>query len=304
MHPAPSLIAFTTLSGLGFGLIAWLGLGVHDGAAPWVALIYCLLAAALAAGGLLASLAHLGHPERAWRALSQWRTSWLSREGVLALATFAAFTPYAALWGLAGVRFPALGLLAGALALATVAATGMIYAQLRAVPRWRHWSTPALFLALALAGGAILAGRTTLGALLLLAALALQLAHWRHGATAYARAGSSIGTATGLAPLGAVRLLEPPHTGRSYLTDEMLHRVARHRATALRRLAVILGYALPALVFLTLESWPAKHSVAGLAVLAHVAGIAASRWLFYAEAEHVVGLYYGRAPAPAPAVTP
>ncbi len=27
MHPAPSIIAFSTLSGLGFGLIAWLGLG-------------------------------------------------------------------------------------------------------------------------------------------------------------------------------------------------------------------------------------------------------------------------------------
>ena len=297
MHPAPSLIVFTTLSGLGFGMIAWLGFGAHAGAAPWVALTFCALALALASGGLLASLAHLGHPERAWRALSQWRSSWLSREGVLAVATLAAFTLYAALWGLGGARVPALGLAASALALATVGATAMIYAQLRAVPRWHHWTTPALFLALSLAGGALLTARGTAGGLLLLLALALQLLHWRHGEAAYARAGSGVGTATGLAARGDVRLLERPHTGPNYLTEEMVHRVARRRARALRRVAVVLGYAVPAAVFLGLEALPAKHALAGLAVLAHVAGIAAARWLFYAEAEHVVGLYYGRAPA-------
>jgi DMSO reductase anchor subunit len=29
-------------------------------------------------------------------------------------------------------------------------------------------------------------------------------------------------------------------------------------------------------------------------VLTHVVGIFASRWLFFAQAEHVVGLYYGK----------
>ena len=41
----------------------------------------------LLAGGLLASFFHLGRPERAWRAASQWRTSWLSRE-VIVLPAF------------------------------------------------------------------------------------------------------------------------------------------------------------------------------------------------------------------------
>ena len=51
---------------------------------------FAALALALAAitVGLLSSTLHLGHPERAWRAFSQWRSSWLSREGVLALATY------------------------------------------------------------------------------------------------------------------------------------------------------------------------------------------------------------------------
>src|ERR1700754_1983072 len=87
MHPAPSIIIFTTLSGLGYGLAATLGLGLLDPAAISTRLAY-LLALALISGGLLSSTLHLGNPQRAWRALSQWRSSWLSREGVLAVATF------------------------------------------------------------------------------------------------------------------------------------------------------------------------------------------------------------------------
>ena len=51
-----------------------------------VGFAFFFIAYALAVGGLLASTFHLGHPERAWRAFSQWKTSWLSREGVLAVA--------------------------------------------------------------------------------------------------------------------------------------------------------------------------------------------------------------------------
>jgi sulfite dehydrogenase (quinone) subunit SoeC len=39
---------------------------------------------------------------------------------------------------------------------------------------------------------------------------------------------------------------------------------------------------------------PFHHLLAGLAVLSHLAGVLATRWLFFAEAEHVVGLYYGK----------
>ena len=38
-----------------------------------------------------------------------------------------------------------------------------------------------------------------------------------------------------------------------------------------------------------------QHGIkAIIAVLSHVIGVFASRWLFFAEAEHVVGLYYGK----------
>jgi len=298
MHPAPSLILFTTLSGLGFGLMVFLGLlGAHGAEGGAVPMIYSALAVALAGAGLLASTAHLKRPERAWRAFSQWRSSWLSREGVLAVATLAVFALYAGVWSFGVGRPMALGAVAALLALATVGSTAMIYAQLRSVPRWAHWSTPALFLALALAGGAMLAGETEVAAAVLLVALALQVVHWLRGDAAFAASGSDPGTAAGLGGRGTPRHFEGPHTGANYLTREMIHVVGRHRARSLRRVAIWAGFLFPAVVFATLEAWPAKHAVAGLAVLSHVAGILASRWLFFAEAEHVVGLYYGREPA-------
>ena len=52
-----------------------------------------------------------------------------------------------------------LGYIGAALSVLTVFATSMIYAQLKTVPRWNHWSTPVLFLALSLGGGGLLAGQ-------------------------------------------------------------------------------------------------------------------------------------------------
>ncbi|MEM9579738.1 MAG: DmsC/YnfH family molybdoenzyme membrane anchor subunit, partial [Pseudomonadota bacterium] len=93
MHPAPSIILFTTLSGLGFGLLTFLGLGIRD-VTGWVAFVYFAIAYLLAVGGLLFSTFHLGHPERAVKAFSQWRSSWLSREGVCAVAALVVMAIY------------------------------------------------------------------------------------------------------------------------------------------------------------------------------------------------------------------
>jgi DMSO reductase anchor subunit len=290
MHPAPSLIAFTTLSGLGFGLLAFLGLGLPP-VTGWVAFALYAIAYALAGGGLLASTLHLGHPERALKAFTQWRSSWLSREAWLSVAALAVNGLYGAGLVFADIRITTLGLLGAALALATVAATAMIYTQLKTVPRWHHWSTPALFLAYAITGGALLAGQTGLAPILFLLTGAFQLWVWQAGDRRLAQSGTTIGTATGLGARGTVRAFEPPHTGTNYLLTEMVHVVARKHATKLRLIAFLLAFALPwAILFLL----PFSHALAAVAVISHVAGVACARWLFYAEAEHVVGLYYGR----------
>jgi DMSO reductase anchor subunit len=282
MHPAPSIIVFTTLSGLGFGLMAWLGL-TTDGTP-----LRAALALALVFTGLLASLLHLGQPRRFLKALKEWRSSWLSREAILAVVTLAAFALFAALW-LAGLRTRLLGAPAAALALATVVATAMIYAQMRSVPRWRTPVTPVLFLFFALAGGALLAGAREPAAWLLGGLGIAQIAAWLHGDRRLAGSGTTLATATGLGALGRLRLLMPPHTGRNYLLREMVHVVGRRHALKLRIVGLGLAVALPlALVAL------APPAPLALAALAHVAGALVLRWLFFAEAEHVVGLYYGR----------
>src|ERR1700721_100889 len=91
MHPSLSIVFFTTASGAGLGLLMLLGIGVPLGLLPsnaGFAFAGLATAVGLALAGLGSSVLHLGRPERAWRAFSQWRTSWLSREGVLSVLTF------------------------------------------------------------------------------------------------------------------------------------------------------------------------------------------------------------------------
>ncbi len=299
MHPAPSIVLFTVLSGLGLGQMAWLGLGLGPDEGPfrWLA---CALALALAGAGGLFSTGHLGRRENAWRAFSQWRSSWLSREVCLMVAAMAAFGLYAAIWCLGGVRFWGLGLAASALALATIHATAMIYAQLKTVPRWSAVPTPALFLVTGLTGGLLAAAAVAgpVGAAVpgWWAAPALVIGAgvevwWQTSAAGAGRGsqGSSAETATGLGFMGRVRLFEAPHTGSNYLLREMAYRVGRNRAFELRRLGAVLGYLAPLVLSLPgFGSW----SMA-LALVAHLAGMLALRWLFFAEAEHVQSLYFG-----------
>lgn len=289
MNPAPSVIIFTTLSGLGFGLLVWLGLGLPT-VTGWVAFAVFALAYLLAVGGLMASAFHLGRPERALKAFSQWRASWLSREAWTSVATLSVMAVYGAGLVFFDTRWWGLGWLGAALSLLTVYSTSMIYAQIRAVPRWQTPLTPGLFLGLTLAGGALLAGQASAALILLPVAAVLQVAWWVRGDSALASSGSDLATATGLGGRGTVRAFEPPHTGNNYLLREFVHVVGRKHALKLRVIAFVLGYALPVLLLFL----PFGHLVVAAAALIHLAGIAASRWLFFAEAEHVVGLYYGQ----------
>lgn len=289
MHPAPSVIVFTTLSGLGFGLLFWLGLGL-PAVTGWTAFAFFAIAYLLAVGGLMASTFHLGRPERALKAFTQWRSSWLSREGWASVATLLVMALFGAGLVFADAAWQPLGLLGAALALATVFATSMIYAQLRTVPRWKTPLTPALYLSISLAGGALLAGQVAMALVLLPVAAVMQVLWWARGDRALSESGTNLATATGLGSIGAVRAFEPPHTGTNYLLREFVHEVGRKHAQKLRILSLVLGYALPVVLLLL----PFTHLFALVAVLSHLAGVAASRWLFFAEAEHVVGLYYGK----------
>ena len=74
MYPASSVIFFSTLTGIGFGLLAWLGLGYPD-VTGIQAFVMFAMGYALCLGGIGASVYHLGNPKNAPKSFSQWRTS-------------------------------------------------------------------------------------------------------------------------------------------------------------------------------------------------------------------------------------
>jgi DMSO reductase anchor subunit len=307
VHPSLSVILFTTLSGAGYGLLALLGLLAPLAAVPLdpvFALASLGLAFAAITAGLLSSMVHLGQPRRAWRAFSQWRSSWLSREGVASVSTYVPFGLFAITWIFFGIASPVLGVLSAAGAALTVCCTGMIYRSLKPVPRWHNpWVVPN-YLALGTMSGSLwltfmahcFASYPVLNALALCAivfAAALKLAYWR--SIDSAKPMSSAGSATGLGRFGPVRLFEAPHTSENYLLKEMGFQVARKHAAKLRRIGIALGFCLPALLVVIALLANGRLAPAFLFVATALAtlGVLVERWLFFAEARHAVTLYYG-----------
>lgn len=307
MKPAASIVVFTTLSGAGYGLLFWLALLRPAGLVPhsaWFGVPVLLLALLLISVGLLSSVAHLGRPERAWRALSQWRSSWLSREGVAAVATF----PPAILFGLsmlAGREGLAVffGLVAAGGAVATVWCTGMIYASLKPIREWHlPLVAPGYLVFGAFTGAALLAGAAAmagggrsallLAALLATVALIVKRATW--AASDAAPAPATAASLTGLSRFGAVRPLDLPNTETAYLMREMGFRVARAHAAKLRRIALWGGFVAPAVLLAAaaLSGGIAAAILAPLAAAAAIAGMLVERWLFFAQAKHIVATYY------------
>jgi sulfite dehydrogenase (quinone) subunit SoeC len=310
MHPAFSVLFFTTLSGTGFGLWFWLALRIAVGDRPeWfdgLGWMFGLIAGAvLVAVGVIASLWHLGKPARVWRAFSQWRSSWMSREGVFAIACFvSAAILFIVMWVSAGGW--ATRLAAGVLAIGCVAAvysTAMIYASLTPIPAWRHPLVVPGYLLFAAAGGGLLFGPfagTTInepnmvGAGIIIGAVALwrvKRRYWRD--IDRTPLPLDAGDAVGL-PGRDVSVFERPHTESNYLTREMGFVVARKHAKKLRMIAVVLFALIPALC--ALPVWLLPHgdvtALLWVGAVSFQLGAFVERRLFFAEAKHLVMLYY------------
>lgn len=314
MKPALSVIFFTTVSGAGYGLLFWAGLLGMFGLLPdlaWFGPAAVLIALLLASAGLLASTAHLGRPERAWRAISQWRTSWLSREGVASLVTYVPALGFALAWGLRGEHSAPtrlLGGLAALAAIATVICTAMIYQSLKPVRQWHNgFVLPNYLLLAAFAGAAWLAAvaifwpppgaarlAAALGAVAGIAGAIGKLGYWR--SIDQAQPGSTMASATGLGALGTVRMLEAPNTEENYLLREMGFVIARKHAARLRSIALCAGFAAPVLLLVIGAgvAGPWGEGLVGLAALLLLVGLYVERWLFFAQATHTTMLYYGR----------
>lgn len=291
MHPAPSVIFFTAFSGLGFGLLAFLGLEM-PGLNGWYAFTFYFIAYALSVDGLLASVAHLANPKNAIKSFSQWRSSWLSREGVLAILALLTTAVYAIGRIFFDMYLPVIGVVGSILCFLTVFSTSMIYTQLKTIPRWSNWTTPLMFMSFTIAGGALMAGQVSVALWLLIAAAIAQLLNWRTGDQDMLTTQTNLGTATGLGKIGVVRQYEAPHTGTNYLLNEMVYVVGRKHVRKVRSMSFIAAFLIPVLALLAFRDAP--HIGGMIAVIFHILGVIGSRWLFFAEARHVVANYYGK----------
>lgn len=303
------MILFTTVAGAAQGLM--LGLVALDaavalGALPAVArslfVTGAVVALVLGVASLVAATFHLGHPERAWRAASQWRTSWLSREVIVLPAFLACTLAWGAVQWQGGATFW-LGLLVALLALALYLCTGMIYAAVSVIRQWASPLTPLNFLVLGLASG------LTLGAALV-AFQAPALLPWAAGAAALAtvlgavtRGASTWRNAT-LAPRSTLqsalgirhpRIVQSSQgtLGGSFGTREFSHGAAPDLLPRLRWGVAVAAFVLPAIVLGTQGAQLPGVLLVALALL-QWAGLLGERWLFFAEGQHPQSLYYQR----------
>ncbi len=304
MHPAWSVIVFTTVAGAAQGLVTVLALAVLLGAAPSLALLDrgLLLALVMLVVALGASFLHLGRPERAWRAVMMWRTSWLSREVIV----LPAFIGVVALWWLMlhnGWQAPWLPLLVVAVALLLWLCTAMIYVCIRFIAEWAHALTVVNYTLIGLASGALLAaalavvmGETAFARAVVRWAFAATLLAWATRSIALRRNAalkpkSNLQSATGIRNPKLVQKSMGMSAG-SFNTREFFHGASAVAVRHVRLALHGLGFFVPALLMLLALLFGASNALLPLAVVVQAVGLMAERWLFFAQARHPQNLYY------------
>jgi DMSO reductase anchor subunit len=307
MKPALPVIFVTVLSGAGYGVWCLLGAALAARVYPLAGagiLVPLGFGFVLVTAGLIASTAHLGRPERAWRALSQWSSSWLSREGIASLVTYLPMLAVAWLGQAGSTDWPirVAGASLALSSLATIVCTANIYRSLKTVHAWCAPQVLPLYLVFAvLSGGlwlwawlALASARPItlafpLGLLgLAVIAAVVKTDYWK---TVDRTPVITAGHAIGLQHLGRVRAFEGPASEESYLTREMAFVLARKHSTRLRKGAVILFAALPVIGTAIALPYRAGWIAPVLAVLC-LAGLFIERWLFFAEARHAVAAFF------------
>lgn len=302
MNPALSVVFFTVLAGASQGIAVFMALMQLTAQATRPLLLAALgTALVLAVVGLACSFLHLGRPSRAWRAVLMWRTSWLSRE-VIALP---AYILVLALWWIAvwqGRTAPALPIAALLLSAVLWVCTGMIYKCIRFIGEWAHWLTLANYALIGLASGALVTAMVAMGLGESTAALALQwcslsllgiaaafrIASLRRNARLVPR--STLQSATGIRATD-VRQTSMGMTGGAFNTREFFHGKSAATLRLIKPSFLLLGFAVPALA-LAASLWTASPAWLALALAAHLPGVLAERWFFFAQARHPQNLYY------------
>ena len=306
MHPAFSILFFTTLAGTAQGLVVLLAAAVLSGVAltPGFLLLAVAIAELLLVAGLAASFLHLGHKMRAWRAVLMWRTSWMSREVIV----LPAFIVLVALWwvsllaGAAGLFRSVLPVLLLLGALALWYCTAMIYACLRFIEEWAHPLTIINFMLIGLSSGLLLG--CALAALAGQNGFALSIGPWALAATLVAWATrfmalkrnaaikhkSTLQSATGIQAKQLVQKSMGMSAG-AFNTREFFHGARAATLKHVKRGFQLLTFALPAVLLVWAMASQTTLPIL-LAMLVQAPGLIAERWFFFAQAKHPQNLYY------------
>ena len=311
MKPDIAIIYFTVCSGTGYGMIISL-LSILFNYNLEVSLnikfIILFLSFFLISSGLIASTIHLGHPERAWRALSQWKSSWLSREGVAAILTFFPLILFYILWILnQNLEFIKLTLIISSIcSLITIFCTAKIYSSIKAIPAWNNPFVEIIYILNALLLGSIFTFTiffcfeikiyflSNLIIILSLTSLFFKLLYWY---SIKKTSNTNIFTATGLGDSKRTSFFEGPHTGRNFLTTEMINKINFSISILLRTAFCILTYITPAYYMFIQPNLIVSNYVASITfiLIAFLAlfGMFTERYLFFIESKHTVSLFYG-----------
>jgi DMSO reductase anchor subunit len=211
------------------------------------------------------------------------------------------FLAYLALIWSQGVEVSAfisiIGIIAALIAVLPLFCTSMIYASLKTIRQWNSSLTPLNYMLLGLMSGSLMliAIQSTLtgsassilnqlaSALLVLGAIAKVIYLFWIGKPA----GSTINTATGFTQ-ASVRLFDQGHTANGFLNNEFGYTVEANKIICLRVAMLVMAFLVPFLLLLSGSS-----SLFIMAALLTVLGLLVERWLFFAEARHVVRLYHG-----------
>ena len=312
MHPAFSVLFFTVTSGFGYGfmlclLAARLSGYIEFGKDDF--LLYSGVAAALFTVGLLSSTFHLANPKNAWRSFARFRTSWLSREGVLAVVAYPLIALYlAAIWfegqglwisGLliSGLGMTALGVLIMLLIVAILFCTAMIYASLKTIPQWHTRIVPIAFIMFSLSSGLLclgitsgwqIAGLRNLAVAALIASLLIKLLYFKHLGKPTR---SSINTATSFSQ-AKVTLFDAGHSSKNFLQREFIYEVGPKTLRLARIMSLLLAFIIPAILLALAGSTIISVGAGWIAASGLYLGLLLERWLFFVEAKHVVRHYY------------
>ena len=289
MHPAPSIILFTVLSGFGFGLTSIVGLLQFLNQISMVdIIIFSSMGLFFSTIGVISSFFHLANKKNSIKSMSQWQTSWLSREAISSIFCLSIVVGNIGWIFVQNMYINEVGIILFLLSLFTIFTTSMIYAQLKTVPSWNNMLTPTLFIFAALAGGSILITDHASLVLLLIFAV-LQVLFWYIADRSFIDIETTVGTALGFSKNEDIRAFDAAHTNRNYLLNEMVYKVARKHAVKIRYISFFAAFVLPMSLILI---FPGNFSVSVLIIASHLVGIYFSRWLFFAEAKHSVSFYY------------